>query len=89
LAVLVEEALASRPPLRSSIEPLLLIWRAAREAAAATQRRLRARAGANCCRLMTSLGVGPSNALAFTSAIDDPSRFHDSRAVGASLGLMP
>jgi transposase len=34
-------------------------------------------------------GIGPINALAFTSAIDDPTRFHDSRAVGAYFGLTP
>jgi transposase len=32
---------------------------------------------------------GPAWALAFTSAIDDPFRFHDSRAVGAYFGLTP
>lgn len=90
-AVLVEEALASRPSLRRSIEPLLAIWQATREAAAAMHRRLRAmaRADADCRRLMTTPGVGPINALAFTSAIDDSARFHDSRAVGAYFGLTP
>jgi transposase len=90
-AVLVEEALESRPSLRRSIEPLLAIWRATRAAAAAMHRQLRAmaRADADCCRLMTTPGVGPINALAFTSAIDDPFRFHDSRAVGAYFGLTP
>jgi len=90
-AVLVEDALASRPSLRASIEPLLAIWQASREAAAAMHRQLRvmARADADCRRLMTTPGVGPINALAFTSALDDPSRFHDSRAVGAYFGLTP
>jgi transposase len=60
-AVLVEDALASRPSLRRSIEPLLLLWRAAREAAAALHRQLRVMAWANadCRRLMTTPGVGP------------------------------
>jgi len=90
-AALVEEALFSRPSLRPAIEPLLGVWRAAREAAAAMHRRLRAMASADadCRRLMTTPGVGPINALAFTSAIDDPTRFHDSRAVGAYFGLTP
>jgi transposase len=90
-AVLVEDALASRPSLRRSIEPLLKVWQATREAAAAMHRQLRAmaRADSDCCRLMTTPGVGPINALAFTSAIDDPTRFHDSRAVGAYFGLTP
>lgn len=90
-AVLVEEALETRPSLRRSIEPLLKVWQATREAAAAMHRQLRAmaRADADCRRLMTTPGVGPINALAFTSALDDPSRFHDSRAVGAYFGLTP
>jgi transposase len=60
-AVLVEDALDSRPSLRPAIEPLLAIWHAAREAAAAMHRRLRAMASANadCRRLMTTPGVGP------------------------------
>ena len=32
---------------------------------------------------------GPAWALTFTSALDDPSRFHDSHAVGAYFGLTP
>ncbi len=43
-AALVEDALCSRPSLRSSIEPLLAIWQATREAAAAMHRCLRAMA---------------------------------------------
>ncbi len=122
-AVLVEDALESRPSLRASIEPLLRVWQATREAAAAMHRQLRAmaRADVDCCRLMTMplqgllaaslpgigsmaswpsmasarspVGLrgprGPAWALAFTSAIDDPSRFRDSRAVGAYFGLTP
>jgi transposase len=42
-----------------------------------------------CRRLMTVPGVGPMTALAFTTAIDDPSRFADSASVGAYLGLTP
>ena len=60
-AVLVEEALASRPfrfllLMRDAIEPLLVIWRATRAAAAAMHRQLRAMAtaDADCRRLMTT-----------------------------------
>jgi transposase len=55
-AVLVEDALCSRPSLRRSIEPLLRVWQATREAAAAMHRQLRAmaRADADCRRLMTT-----------------------------------
>jgi transposase len=36
-----------------------------------------------------SMAVGPLTALAFKSAVDEPARFHDSRAVGAYFGLTP
>jgi transposase len=38
---------------------------------------------------MTVPGIGPINALAFQSAIDDPTRFRRSRSVGAYVGLTP
>jgi transposase len=42
-----------------------------------------------CRRLMTVPGVGAVVAITFTTAIDDPARFHRSRAVGAHFGLTP
>ena len=42
-----------------------------------------------CRRFMTIPGVGPVTALAFKTAIDDPSRFRRSSDVGAHLGLTP
>jgi len=42
-----------------------------------------------CNRLMTIPGVGPVTSLAFTSTIDFPARFRNSRAVGPALGLTP
>jgi transposase len=47
------------------------------------------RASVACRRLMTIPGVGQLTALAFVAAIDDPSRIHRSRDVGAYLGLVP
>ncbi len=47
------------------------------------------RASDACRRLMTIPGVGPLTALAFTAAIDDPTRFRRSRDLGAYLGLVP
>jgi transposase len=47
------------------------------------------RASAACRRLMTIPGVGQLTALAFVAAIDNPSRIHRSRDVGAYLGLVP
>lgn len=42
-----------------------------------------------CRRFMTVPGVGPLTALAFKTAIDDPTRFRKSRQVGVHLGLVP
>ena len=47
------------------------------------------RASEACRRLMTVPGVGPLTALAFTAAIDDPTRFRRSRDLGPYLGLVP
>ena len=47
------------------------------------------RASDACRRLITIPGVGQLTALAFTAAIDDPSRFRRSRDLGAYLGLVP
>jgi transposase len=40
-------------------------------------------------RLMTVPGIGPITALAFGSAIDDPTRFRKASSVGAYFGLTP
>lgn len=47
-----------------------------------------ARNDLECRRLMTIPGVGPVVSLAFTSTIDIPQRFRNSKVVGAVLGLM-
>jgi transposase len=47
------------------------------------------RASEACRRLMSIPGVGQLTALAFTAAVDDPSRFRRSRDIGAYLGLVP
>jgi transposase len=39
--------------------------------------------------LMSMPGIGPLNALSFLATIDDAGRFHESRQVGAYLGLTP
>lgn len=42
------------------------------------------------CRHLTSVpGIGPITAVAFVSTIDDPTRFRNSRNVGAYFGLTP
>ena len=42
-----------------------------------------------CRRFMAIPGVGPVTALAFKSAVDDPTRFRKARNVGAHFGLTP
>lgn len=42
-----------------------------------------------CRRLMTVPGVGAVVALTYTSAVDDPTRFTSSKAVGPHFGLTP
>ncbi len=42
-----------------------------------------------CQRFMEIPGVGPVTALAFKSAVDEPTRFKKSRNVGAHFGLTP
>lgn len=48
-----------------------------------------AHADAEVQRLMTIPGVGPVTALTFKNEIFDPSRFKDSKSVGAYLGMTP
>src|SRR4029079_3744591 len=42
-----------------------------------------------CRRLMTVPGVGPLTALAFRTAVEDPTRFAKASLVGAYFGLTP
>jgi transposase len=82
---------AGRAVLEALVRPLL----AARAALLSERDHLHrlvlvaVRDDAVCRRLMTVPGVGPVTALTFCSAVDDPSRFSRSRAVGAHFGLTP
>jgi transposase len=85
-------ALAARcAVLQDIITPLLAAWSAMCQQIAVLSRFVlqRTRNSAVCQRLMTMPGVGPMTALAFASAVDDPSRFKHSASVGAYLGLTP
>jgi transposase len=90
-AAKVEAMLAEAPELRMAIEPLLDVRNAMRAKKATLDRQLShvARKDDICKRLMTISGVGPIVSLSFKATIDDPSRFTDSRAVAAHLGLTP
>lgn len=73
------------------IEPLLTARQKLRDTFMALHRQLLmvVRDDEVCRRLMTIPGVGPVTCLAFTSTIDVPARFRNSKAVGPSLGLTP
>lgn len=77
--------------LAIAIEPLLRARAVLREQSAALHKQVLriARADAVCRRLMSAPGVGAVVALTFKTAIDDPTRFARSRAVGAHFGLTP
>lgn len=87
----VRAAMSSDQALEASIEPLLNIECALSRELKRYDRALArtARADEVCQRLKTMPGVGTLTALAFVTAIDDPSRFRHSQDVGAYLGLTP
>ena len=90
-AVRIRELTTGQPMLERVIEPMLRAREALRSEYHVLHRAMLAivRADGTCRRLMTVPGVGALVAVTFTSAIDDPARFHRSRAVGAHLGLTP
>ena len=77
--------------LRETVRPLLAVRETVRREIAGLTRKLLALARDNdeSRRLVTVPGSGPINALAFCSAIDEPSCFRRSRSVGAYFGLTP
>ncbi len=87
----IRELVDGLPDLASIIELLLAARRQLRDSFTALHRQLLAvvRDDEVCRRLMTIPGVGPVTSLAFTSTIDAPARFKNSKAVGPSLGLTP
>ena len=86
-----EELAGEHGLLSEAVIPLLGVReRVCREIAHLTRRLLTmARDNDETRRLMTVPGIGPINALAFCTAIDEPSRFRRSRSVGAYFGLTP
>ena len=87
----IRELTSGQPMLERVVEPMLR----AREALSKEFHTLHramldlVRDNSLCRRLMTVPGVGAVVAITFTTAIDDPARFHRSRAVGAHFGLTP
>jgi transposase len=87
----IKELVENLPDLAILVEPLLIVRRTLREQIGILHRRLLAvvRNDDVCRRLMTVPGVGPVVALTFRATVDVPTRFHNSKAVGASFGLTP
>ncbi len=87
----IRELVETDPDLALIIEPLLAGRRTLREEFAKLDKQVvrEAKRDQVCKRLMTVPGVGPVVSLAYISTIDVPSRFRNSRAVGAVLGLTP
>lgn len=87
----VEELVDEHRLLQEAIRPLLGVREIVCREIASLTRKLQglARNDEDIRRAMTVPGIGPITALAFHSAIDEPSRFRRSRSVGAYIGLTP
>jgi len=87
----VEGLLGQHGLLWEAVRPLLEVREKVRREIAGLYRRLLglARNDIDSRRSMTVPGIGPITALAFHSAVDDPTRFRRSRSVGAYFGLTP
>jgi transposase len=87
----VRELVAGHPTLLLVAEALLAARAAMGEQLSKLEKRVRslARHDRRVRRLMSAPGVGAVVALTFVAAIDDPTRFRSSKAVGAHFGLTP
>ena len=87
----IKELVENLPDLTVLVEPLLIVRRVLREQIGILHRRLMAivRDDDVCRRLMTVPGVGPVVALTYRATVDVPTRFRNSKAVGAVFGLTP
>jgi transposase len=77
--------------LAKDVEPLLTLSEATRKYVEGLDRSLTivARENPVCCRFMDIPGVGPMCALAFYTAVEDPTRFCRNADIGAYLGMVP
>jgi transposase len=85
----IKELVETLPDLAMLVEPLLVVRRVLHEQLGILHRRLLAivRDDEVCRRLMTVPGVGPVVALTYRATVDVPTRFRQSKAVGAVFGL--
>ena len=87
----IRKLVENLPDLAMLVEPLLIVRRVIREQLGILHRRLLVivRDDDVCRRLMTIPGVGPVVALTYRVTVDVPTRFRNSKAVGAVFGLTP
>lgn len=87
----VREIVGGHAALSAIFEPLIAARTALRDQLAVLDKRLLAvaREDQACRLLMTAPGVGAIVALTYRAAVDDPSRFSSSRAIGPCFGLTP
>jgi transposase len=87
----IRELVDDMADLQEIMEPLLTARRKLREEFSRLHKKVLdiSRNDEMCRLLMTIPGVGPVVSLAFTSTIDIPQRFKNSKAVGPILGLTP
>jgi transposase len=89
---LVEEACGDNDGmLNRTVQSLLCVYSCLKEQIRHLDRQLMgcARTSTVCQQLMSIPGVGVLTALAFVTAVDDPTKFIKSRSVGAYFGLTP
>ncbi len=81
----LEALFAQKPELVPVLAPLVAGLAALEQEIARSTRSLKDRAAADpvCARLMSAPGVGPVNALAYKTSIEDPGRFAGGADVGA------
>src|SRR5258705_3400663 len=87
----IKELVENLPDLAVLVEPLLMVRRGMRHQVSILHRRVLAivRDDDVCRRLMTIPGVGPVVALTYRATVDVPTRFRNSKAVGAGVWLTP
>ena len=87
----IKELVAGQATLEVVAAALLAVHEVLRREFAGLEKRVRlvARDDARVRLLMSAPGVGAIVALTYVSAVDDPSRFKSSKAVGAHFGLSP
>ena len=82
---------AQKPELEPILAPLVASLSALEAQIKAATHMLKRRTAVDpiCVRLMSVPGVGPVNALAFKTSVEDPDRFARGEDVGAFAGLVP